>query len=61
MVVGGLKGGMQLTVKTLSGRQQNFSFDKSTLVSEVKHALQEKEGIQVDQVECLIYWLRCEI
>ena len=45
---------MQLTVKTLSGRQQNFSFDKTTLVSEVKHALQEKEGIQVDQVRKLL-------
>lgn len=49
-----LCGGIQVSIKTLSGRQQQFNFEPSSKVMEVKTALQEKEGIQVEQIR-LIY------
>eukprot|EP00616_Rhizochromulina_sp_CCMP1243_P007861 CAMPEP_0118970692 /NCGR_PEP_ID=MMETSP1173-20130426/7528_1 /TAXON_ID=1034831 /ORGANISM="Rhizochromulina marina cf, Strain CCMP1243" /LENGTH=74 /DNA_ID=CAMNT_0006920075 /DNA_START=74 /DNA_END=298 /DNA_ORIENTATION=+ len=45
---------MQLFIKTLTGRKQAFNFDGSDTVEAVKQALQEKEGITVDQIR-LIY------
>eukprot|EP00903_Cladosiphon_okamuranus_P012944 g12086.t1 len=45
---------MQIWIKTLTGRKQQYSFEPDNLVSMVKQALQEKEGIQVDQIR-LIY------
>lgn len=45
---------MQIFIKTLSGRKNPFNFEGSQTVLEVKQALQEKEGIQVDQIR-LIY------
>eukprot|EP00636_Phaeomonas_parva_P007226 CAMPEP_0118850674 /NCGR_PEP_ID=MMETSP1163-20130328/427_1 /TAXON_ID=124430 /ORGANISM="Phaeomonas parva, Strain CCMP2877" /LENGTH=77 /DNA_ID=CAMNT_0006782905 /DNA_START=173 /DNA_END=406 /DNA_ORIENTATION=+ len=45
---------MQITIKTLTGRKQPFNFEPSTHVADVKVALQEKEGIQVEQIR-LIY------
>ena len=42
-----------IKVKTLTGRQQQFNFENSTKVLEIKHALQEKEGIQVDQIRLI--------
>jgi hypothetical protein len=45
---------MQIQIKTLTGRQQAFNFEAGAKVIDVKHALQEKEGIQVDQIR-LIY------
>ena len=44
---------MQILIKTLTGRQQAFTFEPSAKVAEVKHALQEKEGIQVDQIRLI--------
>ncbi|CAM9455666.1 unnamed protein product, partial [Phaeothamnion confervicola] len=44
----------QIWVKTLTGRKQQFNFEPDNAVSLVKQALQEKEGIQVDQIR-LIY------
>eukprot|EP00752_Nemacystus_decipiens_P009686 g8654.t2 len=41
-------------IKTLTGRKQQYSFEPDNQVSMVKQALQEKEGIQVDQIR-LIY------
>jgi hypothetical protein len=41
---------MQIFIKTLTGRKQAFNFENDNTVSEVKQALQEKEGIQVDQI-----------
>ena len=41
---------MQIFIKTLTGRKQAFNFENENTVSEVKQALQEKEGIQVDQI-----------
>jgi hypothetical protein len=45
---------MQIFIKTLSGRKSPFNFEASQTVLEVKQALQEKEGIQVEQIR-LIY------
>lgn len=45
---------MQIFIKTLTGRKQQYTFEESAKVLEVKQALQEKEGIQVDQIR-LIY------
>eukprot|EP00510_Aplanochytrium_minuta_P003431 CAMPEP_0184012440 /NCGR_PEP_ID=MMETSP0954-20121128/4415_1 /TAXON_ID=627963 /ORGANISM="Aplanochytrium sp, Strain PBS07" /LENGTH=75 /DNA_ID=CAMNT_0026292431 /DNA_START=220 /DNA_END=447 /DNA_ORIENTATION=+ len=44
---------MQIQIKTLSGRQQQFTFDPEAKVIDVKRALQEKEGIQVDQIRLI--------
>mmetsp|Transcript_2853 Transcript_2853/g.6650 ORF Transcript_2853/g.6650 Transcript_2853/m.6650 type:complete len:155 (+) Transcript_2853:188-652(+) len=46
-------GGMQIFIKTLTGRKTPFNFEKDVKVIEVKHALQEKEGIQVDQIRLI--------
>ena len=45
---------MQIFIKTLTGRKQQLNFEGESTVLEVKQALQEKEGIQVDQIR-LIY------
>ncbi|DAZ98054.1 TPA: hypothetical protein N0F65_001929, partial [Lagenidium giganteum] len=39
---------------TLTGRKQTFNFEPDNTILHVKQALQEKEGIQVDQIR-LIY------
>lgn len=41
---------MQIYIKTLTGRKQALNFESDSTVLEVKQALQEKEGIQVDQI-----------
>lgn len=41
---------MQITIKTLTGRKQLFNFEDTDTVLTVKQQLQEKEGIQVDQI-----------
>lgn len=41
---------MQIFIKTLTGRKQALNFESDSTVLEVKQALQEKEGIQVDQI-----------
>ena len=45
---------MQIFIKTLTGRKQQYNFESDSTVLSVKQALQEKEGIQVDQIR-LIY------
>lgn len=45
---------MQIFIKTLTGRKQQYNFEGDSTVLSVKQALQEKEGIQVDQIR-LIY------
>merc|ERR1712064_107364 len=45
---------MQIFIKTLTGRKTNFNFELDNTVRQVKEALQEKEGIQVEQIR-LIY------
>ncbi len=45
---------MQIYIKTLTGRQQAFNFEQGATVFDVKMTLQEKEGIQIDQIR-LIY------
>eukprot|EP00935_MAST-01C_sp_MAST-1C-sp1_P000624 g624.t1 len=45
---------MQIMIKTLTGRKQSFNFEPTDTILMVKQALQEKEGIQVDQIR-LIY------
>ena len=44
----------QIFIKTLTGRKQAFNFEPENQVLAVKQALQEKEGIQVEQIR-LIY------
>ena len=45
---------MQIFIKTLTGRKQALNFEPENTVLEVKQALQEKEGIQVDQIRYLL-------
>ena len=45
---------MQLMIKTLTGRKQSFNFDPENTIAQVKQALQEKEGIDIEQIR-LIY------
>merc|ERR1712054_419493 len=45
---------MQIFIKTLTGRKTSFNFELDNTVRHVKEALQEKEGIQVEQIR-LIY------
>eukprot|EP00578_Thalassiosira_sp_NH16_P025617 CAMPEP_0181100674 /NCGR_PEP_ID=MMETSP1071-20121207/13321_1 /TAXON_ID=35127 /ORGANISM="Thalassiosira sp., Strain NH16" /LENGTH=149 /DNA_ID=CAMNT_0023183423 /DNA_START=411 /DNA_END=859 /DNA_ORIENTATION=+ len=44
---------MQINIKTLTGRKQAFNFEPENQVLAVKQALQEKEGIQVDQIRLI--------
>jgi len=44
---------MQIFIKTLTGRKQTFNFEPDNQVLAVKQALQEKEGIQVDQIRLI--------
>jgi len=44
---------MQIFIKTLSGRKQALNFEPEHQVLGVKQALQEKEGIQVDQIRLI--------
>eukprot|EP00538_Stauroneis_constricta_P014058 CAMPEP_0119560280 /NCGR_PEP_ID=MMETSP1352-20130426/14482_1 /TAXON_ID=265584 /ORGANISM="Stauroneis constricta, Strain CCMP1120" /LENGTH=128 /DNA_ID=CAMNT_0007608229 /DNA_START=22 /DNA_END=409 /DNA_ORIENTATION=+ len=44
---------MQIFIKTLTGRKQAFNFEPDNQVLAVKQALQEKEGIQVDQIRLI--------
>jgi Ubiquitin family len=46
---------MQIFIKTLTGRKQQLNFENESTVLEVKQALQEKEGIQVDQIRLCTY------
>lgn len=43
----------QIFIKTLTGRKQAFNFEPENQVLAVKKALQEKEGIQVDQIRLI--------
>ena len=45
---------MQLFIKTLSGTKQQFTFEDEVSILQIKNALQEKEGILVEQIK-LIY------
>ena len=45
---------MQIFIKTLTGRKQDFSFEPTDTVLRVKECLREKEGIDVEQIR-LIY------
>lgn len=44
---------MQIFIKTLTGRKQQFNFEPEAKVLQVKQALQEKEGIDVDQIRLI--------
>ena len=49
-----LKNHAQIFIKTLTGRKQAMTFEPTDEVLQIKRQLQEKEGIQVDQIR-LIY------
>jgi hypothetical protein len=44
---------LQIFIKTLTGRKQALNFEPENQVLAVKQALQEKEGIQVDQIKLI--------
>ena len=44
---------MQLMIKTLTGRKQAFNFDPTNTIHQVKQALQEKEGIDIEQIRLI--------
>jgi len=43
----------KIFIKTLTGRKQALNFEPDNQVLQVKQALQEKEGIQVDQIKLI--------
>jgi len=45
---------MQIFIKTLTGRKQAMTLEPTDEIRSIKQSLQEKEGIQVDQIR-LIY------
>ena len=44
---------MQLVVKTLTGKKQNFNFEPDNTILDIKNALQEREGIEVSQIRLI--------
>ena len=44
---------MQLMIKTLTGRKQQFNFDPENTILQVKQALPEKEGIDIEQIRLI--------
>jgi ubiquitin C len=44
-----LRGGMQIFVKTLTGRTMTLEVEQSDKVESIKQKIQDKEGIQADQ------------
>ena len=48
-----LRGGMQIFVKTLTGRKQSFDFVPRNTILNIKEALQEKEGIDTKQIRLI--------
>ena len=44
---------MQLVVKTLTGKKQNFNFEPDNKIEDIKNALQEREGIEVSQIRLI--------
>lgn len=43
----------QIFIKTLTGRKAAFNFEPENQVLQLKQAVQEKEGIQVDQIKLI--------
>jgi len=44
---------MQIYIKTLTGSKQSFNFESENTILQIKTALQEKEGILVDQIRLI--------
>jgi Ubiquitin family len=44
---------LQIFIKTLTGRKQALNFEPDNQVLLIKQSLQEKEGIQVDQIKLI--------
>ena len=44
---------MLITIKTLSGRKLSLDFEPTQKIEEIKNALQEKEGIPVEQIRLI--------
>jgi ubiquitin len=49
-VTGGIGGGMQMFVKTLTGKTITLELSSGTTVESVKQAITDKEGIPPDQI-----------
>ena len=48
-----LRGGMQITIKLITGARIVFPCEPTTTVEEIKQSLMEKEGIHVDQMRLI--------
>ena len=44
---------MQITIKTLTGRKSDYTFDETATIEEVKSLLMEKEGIDKKQLRLI--------
>ncbi len=44
---------MQLLIKTLTGRKQSYNFESDNTILQIKQALQEKEGIEIQQIRLI--------
>mmetsp|Transcript_73415 Transcript_73415/g.147841 ORF Transcript_73415/g.147841 Transcript_73415/m.147841 type:complete len:96 (+) Transcript_73415:253-540(+) len=48
-VLGRLRGGMQLMVKTLDGKTVTVEAEEEDTIEDIKNKIMEKEGVPVDQ------------
>jgi hypothetical protein len=48
-----LRGGMQIFVKTLTGRKLQLDLDQGTTMKQIKEQLMEKEGIAAEQIRLI--------
>jgi ubiquitin C len=49
-----LRGGIQIFVKTLTGKKSEFNVDEEDTVLRLKTQLQEKEGIMAEQIKLIL-------
>ena len=40
-------------MKTLTGKKQNFNFELDNTILDIKNALQEREGIEINQIRLI--------